>query len=533
MGQVMLKIFRRLHPIVCAATAVLSILTITSAGAQSDTKADLVRSLTSRVGVVVGAASECPDMASARTGAVIRVYQIVIKSVGNEGDRDQLTRNFNDALAEGKNSIAAGKLTCDDVIAQFADLERSIRPTNAAPTASISPPATQTASADIKTPVSPEAVDNVRGVDDREIRFGLVAPFTGYSRDLGQQMEIGIKAAFARANDAGGVNGRLLRLITADDGYEPSRTAGAMKQLIEKDQVLGFIGNVGTPTGAVAIPYATQQQALFFAPFTGANIFRADPPDHFIFNYRASYDEEMDATVRYLLKVRHIHPTQIAVFAQDDSYGDAGYSGVAKAFRALNLSDAAIPRFTYKRNTIDVAQAVAALTAQRPAVRAVIMIATYRAAAKFIEQTRDRNRNLIYSNISFTGSTQLLNELKLMGPQYAPGVIVTQVLPAVDGNSSLVFEYKTALTKYFPNRAEPDYISFEGYVAARILIEGLKQAGAQFDTEKLISALENVRNLDVGLGSLVNFGRAEHQASHTVWATIIDENGQYKPLQLK
>src|SRR5258705_8428633 len=108
-----------------------------------------------------------------------------------------------------------------------------------------------------------------------------------------------------------------------------------MKQLYEKDQVFGIIGNVGTPTAAVALPYALKRRMLFFGAFTGANLLRRDPPDRYVFNYRASYAEETDAVVRYLVKIRRLRPDQIAVFAQQDSYGDAGFEGVAKALRAL------------------------------------------------------------------------------------------------------------------------------------------------------------------------------------------------------
>jgi ABC-type branched-subunit amino acid transport system substrate-binding protein len=324
----------------------------------------------------------------------------------------------------------------------------------------------------------------------------------------------------------------MLRLVAADDGYEPSRTLDGMKQLYDKDQVFGYIGNVGTPTAQVAIPYALEHRALFFGAFTGANLLRNDPPDRYVFNYRASYAEETDAVVHYLIKIRRLQPRQIAVFAQQDAYGDAGYAGVAKAFRSLGVNDAAILRLGYKRNTVDVDDAVSQLKGQKLAIRAVVMVATYRAAAKFIEKTKDQYPGMIYTNVSFVGSTALADELMLLGPRYASGVIVTQVVPAVGGYSSAVLEYKNALQKYFPGEA-PDYVSLEGYIAANVLIQALKKTGPQVDTEKLIDTLEAMRNMDLGLGAPLNFGRAEHQASHKIWGTAIDENGKYTPIELE
>ena len=139
---------------------------------------------------------------------------------------------------------------------------------------------------------------------------------------------------------------------------------------------------------------------------------------------------------------------------------------------------------------------------------------------------------MIYTNVSSVGSTALAEELKLLGARYANGVIVTQVVPAVSGYSSIVLEYKNALAKYFPGEA-PDYVSLEGFIAANVLIQAIKRAGPQFDTEKLIDVLEGTRNLDLGLGTLLSFGRAEHQASHKVWGTMLDETGKFQPIELE
>src|SRR5262245_36553138 len=210
----------------------------------------------------------------------------------------------------------------------------------------------------------------IRGVTDNEIRLGISAPFTGAAKELGNQMKIGIETAFNLINDTGGIHGRQLRLVAADDGYEPTRTAETMKELYEKQQVFGFIGNVGTPTAVVGLPYALERKTLFFGAFTGAGLLRRDPPDRYVFNYRASYAEETDAVVRYLVKMRGLRPEQIAVFAQQDAYGDSGFAGVAKAMRALRGgNEGAILRLDYKRNTVDVDNAVARLRAHKTPIK--------------------------------------------------------------------------------------------------------------------------------------------------------------------
>jgi ABC-type branched-subunit amino acid transport system substrate-binding protein len=250
-----------------------------------------------------------------------------------------------------------------------------------------------------------------------------------------------------------------------------------------------------------------------------------------VFNFRSSYVEETSAVVHYLVKVRRIPPKQIAVFAQQDAYGDAGYAGVTKAMRSLGAGDSATPRLNYQRNTVDVDEAVTQLKALKN-IKAIVMVASYRAAAKFIEKTRDLYPAMVYTNVSFVGSTALADELMLLGKRFATGVIVTQVVPAVSGYSSVILEYKAALAKYFPGEA-PDYVSLEGYVTASLLVQALKQAGPQPTTEKLVDSLENIHNLDMGLGTPINFGRAEHQASHKVWGTALDDSGKFQPIDLE
>jgi branched-chain amino acid transport system substrate-binding protein len=496
-------------------------------GAAASDKTDVVRDLAGHVGPIVGSALACRDIARPRIQAIVDKFAAVIaQASSNESERSDLAQTLNRSVADGSDAVTTGRLDCRSADRQLADLERSIAPPSLAAVLAPSPAAAATA---------PTALlaDPVRGVTDREIRFGMAAPFSGASRELGRQMKLGIDTAFDRVNEAGGVEGRMLKLITADDGFTPARTADAMKQLYEKDQVFGFIGNVGTSTAAVALPYVLERRVLFFGGFTGANVLRHDPPDRYVFNYRASYTEETDAAVRYFIKMRRILPRQIAVFIpQQDPGGEAGFAGVARAFRSLRFSDAAILRLEYKRNTVDVDDAVNQLKAQKIPIKAVVMIASYRAAARFIEKTRDLYPEMLYSNVSFVGSTALADELKLLGPRYATGAIVTQVVPAVSGYSSVVLEYKRALAKYFPGES-PDYVSLEGYISANVLVQAIKRAGPQLDTEKLIDILETTHNLDLGLGTQLGFGRGEHQASHKIWGTALDETGTYQAIELE
>jgi ABC-type branched-subunit amino acid transport system substrate-binding protein len=495
-----------------------------SGGARAEGKTDVLRSLAVRVGHVIGSASACPRVDRARVKAISDKITDVINSSTPGGDeRKALIDLLNESYLEGAGAVNTAETDCGTAERALADLEAA------------SAPARQMSAVVQPAQAAPVqwAARAVHGVTNNEIRFGAAVPLTGPNKDYGHQIMIGIETAFRAANDAGGVHGRMLRFVIADDGYEPGRTPEVMKQLYERDQVFGFFGNFGSATSLVAAPFALDRQALFYAAYTGASNLRRDPPDRYVFNYRASYAEETEAAVRYLVKVRRLKPEQIAVFAQQDAFGDSGFLGVSKAMRALRGGDGGfILRTGYPRNTLDVDSAIAQIKANKTPIKAVVLVATYRAAAKFIEKTRAEIPGLIYTNPSAVGSTSLRDELMLLGPQFAEGVIVTQVVPSVDGYSSLILEYKSALAKYFGGEA-PDYVSLEYYIAARVLIEALKSAGPQLDSEKLVEALENMHDLDLGLGMPISFGRSEHQALHKVWGTQLNASGRYEPFDMQ
>jgi len=371
-----------------------------------------------------------------------------------------------------------------------------------------------------------------QGTAEGDLVFGMSAPFTGASRELGLQMRTGVEVAFAAQNAAGGVNGRRLRLVSVDDGYEPARTLVAMKDLVEAKKVFGVIGNVGTPTAAVAVPYANEKGVLFFGAFTGASLLRNNPPDRYVFNYRASYAEETAAIVGYLVDVKRIPADRIAVFAQEDAYGDAGFEGVARAMRHYRRDPGKVLRVGYKRNTADVDGAVTKVKRAGAQVRAVVMVATYKPAARFIEKLRDSGQNLVFTNVSFVGPNELGEELSQLGGRYADGVIVTQVVPDPGSKATALIKYREQLERFAPGE-KPDYVSLEGWVAARLLVEGLVKAGKDVNAETLVNALEQVRQLDLGIGVPLSFGPSEHQASHKVWGSVMDGKGRLRPLDLE
>ena len=329
-----------------------------------------------------------------------------------------------------------------------------------------------------------------------EVLLGMSGPFSGPARELGRGMEMGISTYLQAVNDQGGVARRAVRLVALDDGYEPERALANMKELNDQRKIFSLIGTVGTPTAQMALPFVLEHKLIYFGAFTVRPLLRKDPPDRYVFNFRASYEEETAAIVNHLIDIRKIQPEQIAVFAQEDGYGDAGFRGVQRVGKHGRDPEQILRGRLCPQYRRCHGRGSGILEASRDS--AVVMVPTYRPAARFIQQVKDVRKDVIFTNVSFVGSEALAEELIQMGPQYAEEVIVTQVVPHPDSQGSLVLKYREHLRQYYPSE-RPTFISLEGYVAASLFVEGMRRAGDHLTTDTLIDALESIHDLDLGL----------------------------------
>src|SRR5450432_4473825 len=200
-----------------------------TAGAAAGDKTDVVRDLAGRIGPILGSALVCRDIARPRIQVIVDKFTAVItQASSNEAERSDLTQAFDRSVVDGRSAVTSGRIDCRVADRQLGDLERSIAGPGPSLAAVIAPSFATAAATAPTAPVAAVAGPPVRGVSDREIRFGIAGPFSGSSKELGRQMKLGIDAAFNRVNEAGGVEGRMLKLIAADDGFEPTRTAEAM-----------------------------------------------------------------------------------------------------------------------------------------------------------------------------------------------------------------------------------------------------------------------------------------------------------------
>ena len=351
------------------------------------------------------------------------------------------------------------------------------------------------------------------GVTADTVVLGQSVALTGPAAALGIEMRNGAKVYFDFINAKGGVNGRKIQLITLDDGYEPARTVPNTKKLIEEHKVFALFGYVGTPTSSAALPLFTQARVPFFGAFTGAELLR-QPFNRYIFNVRASYYDETEKIVEQLVSTGS---KNIAVFYQDDAYGQAGLKGVEIAMtrRALKVSSLG----TVERNTIKVEQAVKTINAAQP--DAVVMISAYKACGEFIRQMKKQGSAAQFYNVSFVGSKALADDLGGEGV----GVAISQVMPFPWGAAvPVVREYQSLMLR--AGHKEFTFSTVEGYIAAKVFVEALRRAGKDLTRERLIAALEKMNDVDVG-GFYVGFTPTNHNASKFVDLTIIARDGKF------
>lgn len=356
------------------------------------------------------------------------------------------------------------------------------------------------------------SVLQAQGVTADTILIGQSAALSGPAAELGREMKLGAEAYFNFVNQNGGVNGRKIKLISLDDGYEPERAKANTIKLITEDKVLALFGYVGTPTSNASLPIFIDAKVPFIGAFTGAQSLR-DPVNPYIFNVRASYFDETEEIVAHLVQQG---VKKIAVFYQNDAYGKAGLAGMERAMKKRNLEIA--DTATVERNTVDVAAAVKKLSTTNPA--AVVMISAYKSCGAFIKAMKKANSFPQFWNVSFVGSKALAKELGDDGR----GVQISQVVPFPwEIGIPIVRDYHAKMG----GDENASFTSLEGFIAAKVLVEGLKKAGKNLSRESLRDSLSNLGTIDLG-GFKVTYSPTNHSGSSYVDLTIISKNQKFK-----
>jgi branched-chain amino acid transport system substrate-binding protein len=363
--------------------------------------------------------------------------------------------------------------------------------------------------------VSLQAQESTPGITKDSIRIGSCSALSGPASFLGMQTQIGALAYFHTVNDRDGIHGRKINVVSFDDGYDPDKTTGCFDRL-EKEGVFAMGFFVGTPTAVKYVPMAEKAKIPVVGLFTGAQVLY-EPLKHYIVSVRASYFDETREQVDHLWQARGIR--KIGVIYQDDAFGTTVLEGVEKALTTHGSKPVALG--TFPRNTLEVAESLKAVRAANP--EAVIVVGPYAPVAAILKQAHATGWNPLFLTVSFVGTEGLI---RAAGSD-AEGMIITQVVPSYDRTELPTVQlYRDALNRYMGG-TPPSFVSFEGFVDAMVIAEGLKRAGPEPTREKFISAIESIHDQDVGLGSkfVLNYGPDRHKGFDSVYATMI-RNGR-------
>jgi ABC-type branched-subunit amino acid transport system substrate-binding protein len=339
------------------------------------------------------------------------------------------------------------------------------------------------------------------------IVIGQSTPLTGSNRELGNDIRNGALAYFKKVNDAGGVSGRKIELVTLDDANDTKRAEANTKQLLEQNNPIALFGYASATLSRPALPLVEQAKITFFAPFTGADPMRKF--NRYVYNHRAGYADELEKIVEHYTT---FGIKKFAVLHYDDVIGNENFAAVDRALKSRNLSPVAVAKVTRKQT--EFVKEVAAVAKSDPDV--VILTTLYKTSADFIKLSKKQGVGAQFISTSFAGSSSLAEALGKDGL----GVAMSQVTPSYFRRAvPIVREYQTAMEATMGKR-DFSYQSLESYIAAKVLVEGMRRAGPQLTRDSLLRALDTVRDYDVG-GYIVSFSPTNHNGSSFVSLTIL------------
>ncbi len=317
-------------------------------------------------------------------------------------------------------------------------------------------------------------------VIEKDIKFGSSLPLSGINKELGLAVKEGALTYFNYADKNSLLGDKKITLISYDDKYEPELTVDNLQKLLKKDKVFALFGFVGTPTIKAIMPIITDSDIPFVAPFSGASFLRKPPRRNFI-NFRSSYADEIEKIIKYLVDEKRLK--KIAIFYQNDDYGDDGYIATILSLKKRSLQ--IVAEGTYRRNTLSVTQALYDIKSANP--QAIVMVGAYKPVALFIKRYRKMGKtDTVFCNISFVNADELVRELDYK----TKNMIFSQTVPSYnDSKIPIVKEYRKMLKIDYPE-AKYGFVSLESYIAAKLNVEALQEIENHITRDEFLKKLK-------------------------------------------
>ena len=340
--------------------------------------------------------------------------------------------------------------------------------------------------------------------------IGQSAPLTGGNASFGKDIRDGAKAYFDAVNANGGVQGKLVELLSIDDKNDRKVAGTNTKTLLENKNLVALFGYASATLSLDAMPQAEAKEVAFFAPFSGANPVRAKTP--VLFTVRASYGEEMEKILNFWTSLGF---KNVSVLHYDDEVGKQNLAVVVEYLKKINL----VPKaYSLKRNAVITAADVDGLLAQQPEV---LLNTTLSGALAAVQKDLvARGRMLPMSSISFIGADQFV---KAAGEAGA-GVSITQVVPSPTAQIAVVRECAKAL-EASGIKVAMNTTHLEACLGAKILTEGIRRAKSPVNAKSVLEALNSLGSYDLG-GFKVNFSSGNHHGSQFVELARVTREGK-------
>jgi branched-chain amino acid transport system substrate-binding protein len=365
----------------------------------------------------------------------------------------------------------------------------------------------------------------IEGVSDSEIIVGMTAPFNeepvGF---IGNELLEGALTYIRNINDKGGVNGRTISIKTYDDNLEPNTTMEKTLRLINKDKVLSLFNYPSGYTASKIVTLLENYQIPIIGISSGDDVFRSIYDDY-VFNVRASYKDEIDKAIQFLVETLEV--SEIAILKQDDGYGLTRTNKAKEALLKYELKP--VTEVSISPQDTDFTQLTSDIVNSNP--EAVLVFSSVDKAGGFINQVRSLKPELYFYMTSEGFETlSLINQFIGYTEESRANIYITQVMPNPwDTHTELLKTYHNLSHKYYPEY-NLNYYRMEGYINAMVLVKAIEIAGENLSRDTLVKTLRNMKKIKLGEELVINYGKNDNQALEKVYITTI-ENGIFNTIE--
>lgn len=342
------------------------------------------------------------------------------------------------------------------------------------------------------------------------IVVGQSCDLSGPTAERTKEYVKGVDAYIAHVNAQGGVNGHPIRLVRYDDGFNPAKGLENAKRLAEQDGAMLYFGMGSAPVTAAVLPYAGEKGIPVFGSLSGADSLRKPHP--MLFHLRASFGEEIDRLIGFLA---NMGMKRVSAIAADLPIGNDGVAALEQAAQKYGMEVVRISRVKNDMSNLDAEAAILA----KVMPQAVLVLAPAAPAVKYVEALKKSKVNSQLLGVSAMSSTALY---KALGPQ-VEGMLLTQTVPFPwNARLGIVRDYQKRMAEA---NVAVSFDSMDGYLSARLLVEGLKAAGANPSRKSFIAALESMQLKDVD-GMSVSFARNSRSLMRLVDVSMISRDNK-------